>query len=373
MFIAIPLLPHETGEESYYKEKYGTHVVITDRIYSAAGEEFIATIQAGREKPGDFRCAFILAGMRHATPVFYIKEGSREAILIPDSVGREDPHNYGQVDKIISEFILDELPGVPILLIPEKRQADLVSCYADALVFARDITAKRAGIYFQSPMVLEQLMSRSTQQSVSIRRGMSKENVTLHDALLPDVLLKTAQISKFVERHITPNKSDAMRPIVHAGKDGVSENIEQFRKRYSAVTPPHNEKSYNTYLRNKGMKYSKIIIMQYYKNEILRALICAGIKQELALSQANKFVLYVKNSGMEITNDVIFSSSQKFVMDVIKESDASATPNAQSTARTSSSPFLFHLPDDKKTPSEPESLDQNQKSAADCMSRKPGS
>lgn len=297
----------------YYREKYDVNIIMNDSLY-AQDQGFMEMVKQGRAGEGDFRCAYILRGLRHATPVFYIKSGDREGFFIPDSQGRMHKHNYGQVNSIIDEFLSVHFPDIPIFVTEDIRQSDLISCYTDALVFLRDVTAKKENTYFKSAHLLGQLESRSKEQVVEIISGLSEKKikVKLKQALLPDELLKTAQISKFVEA----NKSKAKNPnVIHVRKDGVEENLTQFRERYTATKT--DKRQYNGYLRKKGLKYSQIIIQQYYKDQLIHELNkLPGMDKEQVARLANDFVNQLKTQGAKITNNIAFTFAQSVISNI---------------------------------------------------------
>ncbi len=294
----------------FYREKYDVNVIMDNNIY-CQGQNFMELVKKGRAEKGDYRCAYILIGLRHATPVFYLKSGNSEGFFIPDSVGRTHEHNYGQVRKIISELLLEHFPEIPIFVTEEIRQADLISCYTDALVFVRDVTAKKENAYFKSAHLVGQLESRATEHVADVSTGFSEKKITLKKAFLPDELLKTAQISAFVE----DNKSKEKNPsIIHVLKDGTQENLAQFRERYSKTK---DGKTYNGYLRNKGLKYSQIIIQQYYKNQLIEELNkLPDIDKNRVAKLTNEFVNQLKSLGEKITNDIAFSFFEAFVFNI---------------------------------------------------------
>ncbi|MBL7479419.1 hypothetical protein [Legionella bononiensis] len=299
----------------YYREKYDINVIMDNNIYNQ-GQDFMELVKKGRAEQGDYRCAYILIGMRHATPVFYLKSGNSEGFFIPDSMGRTNDHNYGQVRRIISELILEHFPAmpnpaIPIFVTEEIRQADLISCYTDALVFVRDVTAKKENAYFKSAHLVGQLESRATEQVADVSTDFSEKKITLKKALLPDELLKTAQISAFVE----DNKSKEKNPsIIHVRKDGTQENLAQFRERY---TKTKDGKPYNGYLRNKGLKYSQIIIQQYYKNQLIEELNkLPDIDKDRVAKLTDEFVNQLKSLGENSTNDIAFSLFEAFVFNI---------------------------------------------------------
>ncbi|MDR3502129.1 MAG: hypothetical protein P4L79_06050 [Legionella sp.] len=201
-------------------------------------------IREAQKMQGDYRQAFIIFHKGHATFMAYIKEGAKEALLYSDTVNNHP--------KYIPE--LQKVTGVKVYATVDARQADHWSCHTDGLVMGRDITGinPQTNQYF-IPNILERLEKRAIQRSGYFL------------AYLPDELLKTAQIPAFVS--LNKELSDE---VVHK-----NETLDEFRKRYSSrltlinrKTAERKEKDISVYLQKKGDKYSEIMQIQFYLNEI---------------------------------------------------------------------------------------------------------
>ncbi len=140
-------------------------------------------IRIAQNQQGDYRQAFVIGGTGHVKFMVFIREGDKEAILYSDSLDT----NHKFVEKIHSDTGVKVFANYNL----SKRQADNSSCYLDALVLGRDTTArdKKTGKYQIEGLI--DLLEKRLQKTVD---GVSY-------VLLPNQLLKTAQISNFVELH----------------------------------------------------------------------------------------------------------------------------------------------------------------------------
>jgi hypothetical protein len=194
-------------------------------------------IAKARKTQGDYRFAWI-PGTSHAINFFYIRENGEEALLYSDS--------NAPIPGIAKH--ISKLTGIPVNTTLPNRQADFRSCFIDSLVFGRDITGRNKTGEYRIPNLLSVLKQRAT-----------KLSDTSFEVRLPDDLLKTAQLSKFVK----DNKEPADR-VIHK-----SEILEQFRARYSQeVLIKGEKKRVSTYLVKKGYKYRDIMEIQFYLNQM---------------------------------------------------------------------------------------------------------
>jgi len=156
----------------------------------------------------EYREAFILGpGTAHNIPVIYLREKGEEAILYANTLAIHTA-------SCIPEFsdTLKRKHNINVYVVEETRQADIYSCGVDALAFAKDAVAinKRNGKY-RIENLLTQLKARATRYN------------NYYSVRLPNELLKTAQISKFVDLHQENNSK----------KIHKNETLAEFRKRYT--------------------------------------------------------------------------------------------------------------------------------------------
>jgi len=238
----------------YYNKKYKTNIVFPFRLDSSfiASNQptysnfatFLMNIEKHLENPrqqkGEFRQAFLFgANEGHAIPVIYLKETidgkEEEGLFIADSMGLDNVYT----DRIAIERI-KERSNIPVYVIKEQRQKDFISCFTDALIFGRDTTAK-VDEHFRLKHLLKKLKNRARQNEAG-----------LYEVLIPDVLLKTAQLPRFVVAH----SESRQKPIYK------TETLEMFRNRY------RNDSLEPAYLLEKGLKFSELIEILFYVNEL---------------------------------------------------------------------------------------------------------
>lgn len=228
----------------YYKNKFGTNIIphnhkpFQDQIH-----EFIssADFSAIRNSKGDYRVAFIGGESLHSVPIVYIKEGDKEAFLVSCSKGKQSPAD-----------LLSEKTGITCYYVSDFRQADLYSCHSDAVVFAKDATAFDSDNQkYAIPDLLARLDARSVED---------KKNPLLREVKLVDELLKTPQLSKFVNDHAEVNST----VIIHKD-DKHAETRKQFSDRYTVGGK-------NTYIYIKAIKLASILEIQFYANQLEKKL-----------------------------------------------------------------------------------------------------
>ena len=239
----------------YYAKKYQTNITLAkiempglSLVMYADLTHFVAEINGYlrtlRSTPGDnYRHAFLIgASATHATPVVYIRENGQEGILLADSKGvnawaAQTAHDGSGINVYASEL---------------TRQADMSSCYTDAMVFCRDTTSVNAdtGEYY-IPGLLTQLQSRAEPRS------------GFFAARLPNELLKTAQIASFVG----DNREADSEKIIHKGM-----TLDQFRERKTdkgvLIKGKDQPVDIASYARKKGAKLANIAEIQFYLKQI---------------------------------------------------------------------------------------------------------
>ncbi|HSW92988.1 MAG TPA: hypothetical protein VLJ15_01385 [Gammaproteobacteria bacterium] len=186
----------------------------------------------------DYREAFIL-GKRHAVLIVYVRENGHEVLLLMDSKGSTE-----------SGFI--ELnTGIKTHSLTLGRQIDGWSCYIDALVLGRDITAVNTdtGTY-------------------KITNLLTKLNLCDHQIQqLPDELLKTAQSTYFIKQY----RYKLSDTIIHN-----NETLDNFKERYTDKNVLCRKSQFDiekcrdvsNYARLKTIKYTDIAEIQYYIDQI---------------------------------------------------------------------------------------------------------
>ena len=256
--------PKITGSRliaDYYGIKYGCNIEFAlkpaffpeTESYSLAKFFLTPTFTDIRNTPGHYRKAF-LWGMdsTHAIPVIYIKEGDQEGILIANSLGTTP-----NTKKMANDIKINTKIDVYTVLNP--RQADDYSCYTDALVFARDTTAfcvDKTDYYIPGLLAF-------------ICKSSQKEG-DFFVSKLPDELLKTCQLSSFLNYH-----QEKQHRIIHN-----KETLDNFRARYTdrdvntsfgENNEPVTQDLYS-YPRKKGLKFIAIMTTQFYLNQVNSAL-----------------------------------------------------------------------------------------------------
>jgi len=262
----------DNDSDLYLKPK--THLVNITEM-----GKIISLISEARKKPDDHRQAFIFeAEQGHAVFMVYIRERGKEGILYSDSIGS---------DKNIA-LAINKNTGIQVYYTPPKRQADHASCYTDSLVFGRDTTgvSPETGQY-----IISDLLGLLEERGDNITKGIS--SVTL-----PNVLLKTAQLSTFISLNKDEKK---LQKIIH--KD---ETLEEFRERYGKNLSMSDgaTKRISTYLHAKGNKYTANMEIQFYLNEMEK-----NIGHDLPKTIKTDFITHAKKA-IETKEDLYYFSEQ---------------------------------------------------------------
>lgn len=265
--------------DQYYARKYNTQITIlplemnVEDQFNGASNTILEKLRANREKQND-RQVFILhqnsnRQYAHATLIAYIRENAEDAILYADTRGVDEK-------RVLQ---LKNSTKLPVYAVKEIRQVDGYSCYADAFVMAKDITGKDVKNSYLLPDLLFKLKERCV-----------KEN-DYYNVKLPNELLKTAQISKFLTLHINATRANDK---IH--KDFT---LSQFREKYiikdlkfySYTAREIVTKDVSGYLRLKGNKYANMIQIQYYINELKNINPLLTADSELIFFQIAKNIL----------------------------------------------------------------------------------
>ena len=304
-FIAGSLLIAE-----YYAIKYGCNIAFTrkDATYQGKAVTPVHLLNAPefseiRRATKDYRKAF-LYGMDddHAMPIIYLKAGGSEGILIADSLGA------GYTAKKIA-LDIKNATGINVYLIEHPRQCDTYSCYTDALLFARDTTAfnpEKNEYYI--PDLLSFLKSNS--MKLDTEYFLTK---------LPDELLKTCQISSFLNYH----KDKNIEKVIHK-----NETISNFRIRYTdrnvytslcleneKISPTKSE--VYSYPRKKSIKLHDIMQIQFYLNQIDAALE-NGISRNEKLNFINQTKIIIGNRNTLTKKTQLYQFSYDFMIECQK-------------------------------------------------------
>ncbi|STX81411.1 Uncharacterised protein [Legionella busanensis] len=128
------------------------------------------------------------------------------------------------------------------MTVAEVRQRDFISCYTDALIFARNTTRMNNNSYF-IPNLFQDIKNRKNYIHVGPH----------HYILLPDELLKTTQRSAFRRRHTQHSNKEVN------GKLTLNQFVEK-----------HTDKSDGKYkyLENKNIELAKLIEILFYFEQI---------------------------------------------------------------------------------------------------------
>lgn len=250
-----------------------------------------------RQQRGDHRQAFVI-GKKHALFMVYIKEGTKEAILCSDSLTIEVDKTHTFVvmlTEIQKKFEINVFTNAGL----SGRQADRYSCYLDAILWGRETTAidPKTGEYRMKNLigVLEEK-----------KRLVKSENGIFY-IKIPNQLLKTAQLSNFVTLH----REDDPDIIVHKEM-----TLDTFRAKYKNL--------YHDYLRQKGIKLSKVAEIQYYLNQMEQMV------GALSIVENNQFINAAKKHLKEqLSTSDLFSLSThflKFVQSTRQEFKTSESP-----------------------------------------------
>lgn len=245
----------------YYAEKYDAQLIFCADLadFQHALHEFL--LENKKERLQDYRCAFIIGGhTTHAMPVIYLRENNQEAFLCADSLGTQirfiEPNIVtAGVNQKVAKLIKQETE-IKTFIVVEQRQADLYSCFTEAVIFARDCVGKNK---HSQEYICKNLYQKLDERAI-LTHGV-------YQVKLPDLLLKTSQISHFRQIHREQT----------AALISSKETLDQFNLRYSAE---YHAKSVNQYLQKKSVKFAQIIEIQYYINQLTQ-LLAAKLTPEL--------------------------------------------------------------------------------------------
>lgn len=312
----LAIVPFAKGQAliaEYYNDKYHTNITFprkstvhrnVQRFFLLTLNEFANNskqyINEAQQNTGDYRQAFILgASDLHATPVIYIREKNDEGILIVDSKGK----NSAIAKKI------EETSKIKVYLVAEAGQSDDYSCYTHSLKIASDTTAMDPTNTYYIPNLLTHI------------KDHAKEEETYYLTKLPNELLKTAQISSFVDTH---KEDESEGKIIHK-----KENLTLFRQRYTdmdikilsktskmdALEEEVKIKDISSYVRIKGIKFADLIEIQFYLNEIKKEVKTLTSEEIAAFISGSKQVLRSQGEPDE-ARPGLYDYADKFLADL---------------------------------------------------------
>jgi hypothetical protein len=229
----------------YYAHKYQMpHLTITAdekqfiKVFNS--EDFSQT----RNTKENIRIPFTITNI-HSTPIVYIKENSKEALLVLDSRGSDYAPTIAKALKL------------DVYTCSDTRQRDMYSCHTDTLVVLRELTGKNKNADYLIPNILAKLDNEKRISPHSAQIENLKE-IQLFDRLR----ITTQRQLVFLNRPPDGNE------IVHQ-HSGENENIHTFLNRYPADEANAGTKEkISNFLREKGLKYTQIIEIQFYLNQL---------------------------------------------------------------------------------------------------------
>jgi len=284
----------------YYSYKYQ----MPPLIKTFSGDELIEKIKSEefsniRNSPDDVRISLIMTGC-HSIPVVYIKQGGKEYLLILDSLG------YTGIEQTVAEA----LPDITCYAMPPKaiRQRDFYSCHSEAQVILRELTGKDETGNFLIPDILNKI----EKHEIKVNKQAEFPN-NLHVIKLFDSLLMTVQNPAFKEAHEEEFKSkEAIRRY-----KGGHENIQKFFDKYPAEEMSNSARKPNvsSYSREKGLKFTQIIEIQFYLNQLQSNLgnkFTKEIKDDFISAAKKEVKQYGKIASLsEKQNNALYDLAQK--------------------------------------------------------------
>src|SRR3990167_3063747 len=238
---------------NYYADEYGINIqndivamleaIITDIKYISE--------QSAKNKVSDVRKAFVIDDMipgNHSNAVNYIRENNEEMIWFVNSISFSSRTDYLQFADALFKGT-----GISFYTTNGKFQTDGFSCHTMVLAISKDACRKdsKTGTY-----QIQNLMERLKERIV--------EEVNNHFYIIkmPDEFLKVSTYSNF-----TIFNKETTNRVVHHQKN---ETLDSFKQRYTLYVPVSHDKHVllNDYPRQKGLKYAKIIEIQFYVEQM---------------------------------------------------------------------------------------------------------
>lgn len=285
----------------YYRTKYqinveligGTNEENPFTLFLKRIRELLPKIQ---KEEGDYRIGFLLGLTSHTTPIFYLQEDDDAGFLIADSLGQSQS----------SAAALYEATGIPVYWIEDPRQYDKYSCYADGVITIKDITRKKSDRKgYQYSNILDHFASFAedlneyddsdlddeSERLKSFCKEDKNDKPKYQPTLFPDILLKTAQLKPFMDKHDLGTNF-----IIHK-----MERLKEFRQRFT------NDRDLPSYLFEKGLKFSRIIVIQFYLNQMKNLM-----KDNWNDDLTNKFIKEAKQFILNLESNVLSSRLRVF-------------------------------------------------------------
>jgi hypothetical protein len=254
----------------YFRRKYQANIVFPERKVAYGNIERIATsefpayakeflLELGKTN-GDVRCLFYPGGT-HVIPFVYLKQGDREVVLVADSKGGKSGH---------AALLAEQLKGtgIEVLNVAETRQRAMLGCRVDAMKFAVSLTGHRPDGEYLLPNILGALLDHASEPNDEGVRSVS----------LPAELLRTAQISQFVEANLKNDDKD--RPLLDDPNKQrtFAEFREQYTKTFTQATEAQPDLTLAEarpkldYLRQKAWRSAEIIQIEHFNEQLEKIL-----------------------------------------------------------------------------------------------------
>lgn len=192
----------------------------------------------------------LMHGSHHAVPIILSKENGKNYMMIFDTNAGPRKRGYYPIANLFPDFT--------ILLNNGTRQADNGSCVTDGISILKDaLRMKNLGSY----LFAEKLISIDESEKHISPRGrprqffgtpLKQENFSIF--MMPEELLKSAQISKYV----THAKAD-MEKVVTKNNQTLSERRARDTVTVSFNSKPLVDVGINGYLYKKSLKHADII------------------------------------------------------------------------------------------------------------------
>lgn len=274
----------------YYREKYKVNIDFFEGD-KLSPEDYVAFINRCRAVSGkDYRCVMLLGvNKTHAVTFTYIRENNLEGMLYLDTIGER------MNIRCFSRYF-----DAPVYTVLGPLQVDAFSCFTNALLFARDLTAKVANNY-RLPKLLDKLQLSKT---------VIEKNI--YAIKLPDELLKTTQHPEFLAKH-----AEYSERKVHK-----NETLRQFGNRFQTKNVvvrdekgEHAKACVDDYVRLKGFKLINTMQIQFYLNQIQTSL---GDKWSTSLRlefiQKAKIILQTSDKKDNVSSSRLHVFAENFLM-----------------------------------------------------------
>jgi hypothetical protein len=185
-------------------------------------------------------------GQNHVVPLLFSQENGQKFLIIFDSTSGTRMKGYYPIANLF--------PDYQVLLNFGTRQADDGSCVADALSILKDaLRMPELGTYLTENK-LHEIVEEGSGRKIFF--GTPKPN-NFKIFLMPEELLKTAQISKFVE-----NSNPDLDKTITKNNETLGQRRQRDRTLVSFNRDETKEVGINAYLHKKSQKYRQILDQQ---------------------------------------------------------------------------------------------------------------